>query len=246
MSTNANQYIVNIVPLQGIVTGITSGSDTTKQITSLQSDIANIQTMVDYTTGTISADYIQSFTPGNTIQIRDNINLSSVSLLSNNLATSIGNTSSISFSSNSYISLDQSTISFVSAGNDILKIASTGTLQYTRPSVNISSGIDISGYLYVSENAYVKTLYQTSDRNQKTNIVKFSTCLDKVLELQPYSFNWKNTGESDLGFIAQDVNAKWPELTVNDTSIAYSRFIPLLLEGIRELRNRVSTLEAKA
>ena len=79
MATNANPYVVNIVPLQGIATGITSSSDTAGQIVSLQATVANIQTMVDYTTHTISADYITSFTPGGTIEITENINLSSAS-----------------------------------------------------------------------------------------------------------------------------------------------------------------------
>lgn len=256
MATNANPYIVNIVPLQGIVTGLTNTSETATQITAIQANVANLQTMVDYTTGTISADYIKSLTTGNTIQFTNNINLSNTSLYSSDSLVSFNNISSISnnnistfssisFSSNSYISIYPSTISFVNAGNDVLKITSTGTLQYISPLSSISTGIDISGFLYVSQDAYVKTLFQSSDRNKKTNIMPFTTYLDRVLELKPYSFNWINTGQADIGFIAQDVKSTWPELTVNETSLAYSRFVPLLLEGMRELRDRISTLEGK-
>jgi hypothetical protein len=81
MATNANPYVVNIVPLQGIATGITSSSDTAGQIISLQANIANLQTMVNYDTHTISADFIQNFTKENTIQITDNINISSYIML---------------------------------------------------------------------------------------------------------------------------------------------------------------------
>jgi hypothetical protein len=69
MATNASPFIVNIVPLQGIATGITTTSDTAQQITILQTDVTNIQSMVNYETRTISADFITSFTQGNTIQI---------------------------------------------------------------------------------------------------------------------------------------------------------------------------------
>jgi hypothetical protein len=96
----------------------------------------------------------------------------------------------------------------------------------------------------VSENAYVKNIYQTSDESKKTNIQPFTTCLDDILKLKPCTFEWKDSGDRDLGFIAQEVKTSWPCLT-EGTSLAYSRFVPVLLEGLRELHARVSTLEAK-
>jgi hypothetical protein len=250
MATNANPYVVNIVPLSGIATGLTSSSDTTGQITAIQANVANLQSMVNFDTKTISADYITSFTPEQTIQITENINLSSASLYSNGVLTSLGTSGSLStlqFTSlsanNSYISGTVSTMSFVTAGNPVLQILPSGTLKYLSSSTNLSTGIDIGGFLYVSENAYVKTLFQTSDRAKKTNIKPFTTCLDQILKLEPCTFNWIQTGEEDIGFIAQEVQEVWPSLTTEGTSIAYSRFVPLLLEGLRELHGRVSTLE---
>lgn len=80
MATNASPFIVNIVPLQGVVTELGgSGSDTTV----LQAQITSLQTMVDTTTKTIYADKIQSFTPSQTIDIFANLNLSNASLLVN-------------------------------------------------------------------------------------------------------------------------------------------------------------------
>jgi len=252
MATNANPYVVNIVPLQGVVAGITSDSDTAGQITALQANVANLQTMIDYTSGTISADYITSFTDGNTIQIIENINLSTKSLYSNgalvNLTTGTSGTtniSSITFATLTSISGSSSSMVFNCAGNDVLQITNTGMLQYTSSPTHVSTGISVSGFVYVSEDAYVKTLYQTSDRNQKASIKPFSTSLDQILKLEPCSFIWKTSGETDIGFIAQDVQTTWPSLTNNGTSIAYSRFVPLLLEGLRELHGRVSSLESK-
>lgn len=231
MATNANPFVVNIVPLQGIATGITSSSDTAGQIATLQANIANIQTMVDYETHTISTDFITSFTEDKTIEITQNINLSSASLYQNGILVSgSGSTSTISAGVSSFISCGPSTISFVSAGNNTLQISSVG--------------IWVKGSLNVSENAYVKNMYQTSDRELKTDIKPFTTCLDDILKLEPYTFSWKDTGDKDLGFMAQDVQAIWPSLSEGNT-IAYSRFVPLLLEGLRELHGRVSTIEAR-
>jgi hypothetical protein len=236
MAANANSYVVNIVPLQGIASGITSSSDTAGQITTIQESIANIQSMVNYDTKTVSADFITSFTDGNIIQFTNDINLSTVSLYSNNVPISLNSANTMStlqIAANSYISGTANTINLVSAGNTALQINTSSQ----------STIVNISGFLHVSENAYVKTLYQTSDRSQKTNILPFSTCLDDILKLEPCTFNWLSSGESDIGFIAQDVKKSWPELTNDGKSIAYFRMIPLLIEGMRELRGRVSTLE---
>jgi len=251
MATNANQFVVNIVPLQGIATGLTSASDTAGQIVTIQSNVANLQSMVDYTTKTILADYITSFTPGNIIQFVESVNLSSATLYSNGSATSLNSSSTgistLQFttltSNNSYISGTASTMTFVTAGNPVLQITSNGSLQYTSSSTYFSTGMNISGFLYVSESGYFKSVFQTSDRAQKTNIKPFTTCLDDILKLEPCTFNWKVSGEPDIGFIAQDVQTSWPALTSDGTSIAYSRLIPLLLEGLRELNARVKVLE---
>jgi len=244
MATNANPYVVNIVPLQGIPTGITSSSDTVGQILALQTNVANIQTMVDYETKTISTDFITSFTQDQTIEITQNINLSSASLFQNGvLFGSNGSISSIGTGVSSFIRCGPSTMTFVNAGNNVLNITSTGTLQYTSSPMYLSTGIRVNGFLYVSESAYVKNMYQTSDRELKTDIKPFTTCLDDILKLEPCTFKWKDSGDTDLGFIAQDVHVTWPSLSEGN-SIAYSRFVPLLLEGLRELRGRVSTLES--
>ena len=61
MATNANAFLVNIVPLQGIATGI-AGSADVAQIPNIQANLANLQSMVNYETKTISVDTIQSYT----------------------------------------------------------------------------------------------------------------------------------------------------------------------------------------
>jgi hypothetical protein len=244
MATNANPFVVNIVPLSGISPGITSSSDTAGQILLIQENVANLQSMVNYDTKTVSADFITSFTQGDTIQITENINLSSISLYSNGSLVSLGTSGSNSLSTiqftsltsnNSYISGTASTVSLTTAGNEILQVIASNA-------VDSSGSVSINGTLRVSGNAHVQALFQTSDRTLKTNIQPFTTCLDDILKIEPCSFNWVNTGEPDLGFIAQDIKETWPSLT-DGKSIAYSRFVPLLLEGLRELNGRVSTLE---
>ena len=233
MATNANPFIVNLVDLQNINTSITG----VNPLSQLQTDVANIQEMVQFNTKTLAADTITSFTEGLQVQIQG-------------ITTSISNTSNTipSFSNETGITIETSSISFTVAGNTVLDLRSTGMLQFTSSPTYVSTGVNISGWLYVSESAYVKNLYQTSDESFKMDSKPFFTTVNDVLQLEPRTFTWKSSGDKDLGFIAQDVLRVWPSLTVTNPQdgslgISYSRFIPLLLESIRELNSRVSTLE---
>ena len=175
----------------------------TTPLSQLQADVANIQEIVQYTTKTIAADIITNFTPNQSIKI--NTNTSTIGAFTNSIETAA------------------SSLRFTVAGNTVLQIAPSGLL-------NLSTGVSISGWLYVSESAYVKNLYQTSDKALKTNITPFFTTLDDVLRLKPQEFQWKGTGEHDIGFIAQDVHTVWPSLTTvnpqdGSMGISYSRFI---------------------
>jgi hypothetical protein len=248
MATNANAFLVNIVPLQGIATGI-AGSADVAQIPNIQANLANLQSMVNYETKTISVDTIKSYTTDQNIQVLNNLNLANnASLYSNGslVDSTTGMSGGLTFATATSITGTTSTITFTNAGQNVLQILSTGT----PPAGNLSTGVSVGGYLYVSQSGYAQNWYQTSDRNHKTNIVPFSTCLSDILKLEPCMFNWINQegGQKDLGFIAQDVKAVWPILTEEtngNLSLAYSRFVPLLLEGLRELNARVSTLEAR-
>lgn len=84
---NTNQYIVNLVDLQNVAVSITGLISGTAAITQLQTDVSNIQEMVEYTTKTIMADTITSFTHGNPIQITDtSISTSNIQVIQGNVA----------------------------------------------------------------------------------------------------------------------------------------------------------------
>lgn len=245
MATNASPFIVNIVDLQNIATGI-SGTSKDSQLAQAQNDIANLQQIVDFQARAISVDTINSFTNGRTIDVMANLNLSNASLYSNGntitLATSKAIASNVSLStigsSSTHVNVDNlaNTITFVTAGTQSFQMNSNGVAHFTSDA-------------YIGGTVYVNGIINSSDKQLKSNFSPFSTSLDKILQLQPYNFNWKVTGKPDIGFVAQDVEAVWPELTERDPNgslgIAYSRFIPLLLEGIRNLNDTVKELKRK-
>jgi len=240
MATNASPFIVNIVELQNIATGI-SGSSSNAILTKAQADIGNIQEMLNYETRTISADVVNSFTLGKTIDVMANLNLSNASLYRNSNLVSLNTTEPSQISSlgtienRILVNTTLETISFTTAGTQSFIMDASGNGNFT-------NNLNVGG------NFYYRYSFQTSDADLKNKVKPFTTTLDEVLKLQPQSFEWNQTGAPDLGFIAQEVKAVWPSLTETHPDgtmgLVYSRFIPLLLESIRELNSRVLALES--
>jgi hypothetical protein len=81
-----------------------------------------------------------------------------------------------------------------------------------------------------------------SSRSLKDNIKPLSGLLDKVTQLVPVEFDWKlgRYGEGhDHGLIAEDVEAIFPEVVVNDgktKAINYAKLSVYLIGAIKELR----------
>jgi hypothetical protein len=92
-----------------------------------------------------------------------------------------------------------------------------------------------------------------SDVTLKENIKPIENALDKVEKLQGVTFDWKEKTEDilnikeDIGFIAQDVQKVLPELVrENDNgklSLRHQGVIPVLLEAIKELSDKIKVLE---
>jgi hypothetical protein len=59
-------------------------------------------------------------------------------------------------------------------------------------------------------------------------------------------FKWDNTGMSDVGVIAQDLQPVLPEAVVETPEglqVAYMKLIPVLIEAVKNLQTRVNNLE---
>ncbi len=97
------------------------------------------------------------------------------------------------------------------------------------------------------------TISAASSITIKENISNLNYGLDKILQLQPKSFNYidKNKyGEGlDIGFIAEDVYTIVPEATgtMNDGFIYFDavRLIPILTKAIQEQQALIKTLEQR-
>ena len=98
-----------------------------------------------------------------------------------------------------------------------------------------------------------------SDEKWKENIQDISYGLDTVKALKPRKFNWKDTGENAIGFIAQEVESLVGEVITKPTEegayetgymMNYSALTAVLTKAIQEqqviiddLKSRIETLE---
>ena len=95
---------------------------------------------------------------------------------------------------------------------------------------------------------YAKGFYYTSDISKKIDIQPLNDSLDKILNLQGVSFNWKNTGESSIGLIAQDVEKIFPEVVSGkegEKTIDYGKLVAPLIEALKEQQKEIEELKAE-
>lgn len=84
-----------------------------------------------------------------------------------------------------------------------------------------------------------------SDETLKTNINPLDNALDTVKSLRGVSYEWKNDGKSDIGFIAQEVNEVVPQVVRanrgegNHYGLDYARLTAVLVEAVKELAAKV-------
>ncbi|WP_374030650.1 tail fiber domain-containing protein [Bdellovibrio bacteriovorus] len=99
----------------------------------------------------------------------------------------------------------------------------------TTPSValEVNGDVKAASYLY------------TSDARLKKDVVTLPLALENVLKLRGVNFVWKNNGEKTMGFIAQEVEAVYPELVRTDKqsgykAVQYGNIVAVLVEALKQ------------
>ena len=93
----------------------------------------------------------------------------------------------------------------------------------------------------------------SSDQKLKIDLNKMSNALEVVENINGYMFKWNTSDEknglTDLGVIAQEVEKELPFLVSTNgngnLAVKYQSLIPLLIEAVKELSNKVKVLEEK-
>ena len=120
------------------------------------------------------------------------------------------------------------------------------------------SGTSFAGGIYV--NGANSVQFQNSDYRLKTDVNSITDGIDKVKQLNPVYYKWKDTGDTvntQNGFIAHEVQSVIPTLVFGEKDatidekgqgyqgLNYTGFTPTAIAAIKELIAKVETLEAK-
>lgn len=95
--------------------------------------------------------------------------------------------------------------------------------------------------------------YYSSDKRLKDNIKPIENALDKIESIGGYTYEWNDNQStyegSDIGVIAQEIEAIAPELVIDRETgykaVKYEKLVAILIEGIKELSAKVNELENK-
>lgn len=124
----------------------------------------------------------------------------------------------------------------------------TGDLTVTG-AINQTGDLTVTGNIRATGD--VVTDYVTSDLRLKENLKVIEQPLDKISDISGYTFNYKDKPEETVpGVIAQEVETILPGVVFDHErnggtykAVRYDQLIPLLIEGIKELKEKVNDLE---
>lgn len=120
-------------------------------------------------------------------------------------------------------------------------------------SITTSNNLNVFGEGYMSKTLTVEDkiyansgVMTSSDLSLKTDLKVIDDALDKLYSLTGYTYYRIDTGNREAGLIAQDVYKILPEVVSSNNSIlniSYGNLSSLIIEAIKELKDRVSYIE---
>lgn len=119
----------------------------------------------------------------------------------------------------------------------------------TGGSLNVAGGASIIKDVYVGGNvAATGTVTASSDIRLKENINTLENTLDKIKNFRGVTYTKKDSGENEIGFIAQELEESFPELVETNSdgykSVAYGNMSAVLLQCIKELQHEIQTIKS--
>jgi hypothetical protein len=142
------------------------------------------------------------------------------------------------------------------AGSEIPIVTTTGTQTLSDKqltSLGVGTAAPATTGLIRATNDVIA--FYSSDERLKDNFEVITNSLDKLKQINGYSFDWipmegvhENEGH-DIGVKAQEIEAVLPEIVTTRENgykaVKYDKLVALLIETNKELLNRIEALEAK-
>jgi hypothetical protein len=164
--------------------------------------------------------------------------------------TSIGYGARLNFGDADYVYLDEDTDDhlYVYAANGTALMGGYVGVATTNPVYPL----DVAG------NCHASSFPTSSDARLKTNVQQLTGVLDKVDKIRGVSFDWnstyeamgRSTGHREIGVIAQEVEAQFPELVTtwgdeHYRAVDYGRLAAVLIEAVKELKAENQALQKR-
>jgi len=160
------------------------------------------------------------------------------------------------------ISVNFATDAEALAGSSTDTSISPARLKYTLINANyptafvLRSGDTMTGSLNVQGSIVasgdITAFGAVSDERLKTNVLTIDNALARVLAIDGVTFAWNDAAAAiektgaDVGVLAQQVESVFPEVVVTRDNgykaVYYEKLVPLLIEAIKELNNKVDAL----
>ena len=137
------------------------------------------------------------------------------------------------------------------ASDNMVTNYTTQTVDGFKDTFGIIDFVESEKRFHMSNALVVPRVTTTSDRRDKTNVEPIRDAMDKIEQLKGYSYNLDGDGgKRAMGLMAQEIIEVVPSAVhqANDArgslSVDYNAIVPLLLEGIRELRGEIRELRS--
>jgi hypothetical protein len=134
-------------------------------------------------------------------------------------------------------------IFFRTAGTEKMRIIGSGNVLIGSTSDN-GYKLQVTGSIYATG-----SIVANSDLTLKKNLAIINNPIDKLMQLNGYSYQWKSNDENQYGVIAQEVEKILPyAVSTGDDGIkgvSYNQIIPVLIEAIKELSTEINLLKQK-
>ena len=128
------------------------------------------------------------------------------------------------------------------SGTRIYGTATVDTSVVVGSGVTITTnGINVVGVVTATD------FNSASDLSLKTNIQSISNPIDKILQINGVTFNWRENNKPSVGIIAQEIEKVFPELVQgeNPKTVNYNGLIGLLIEAVKEQQTEINNLKDK-
>lgn len=136
----------------------------------------------------------------------------------------------------------------IRSGYIVIQNTTDATAVGSGGALTVAGGASIAKDMYVGGNFRATgSVTSSSDVRLKENVITIEGALDKISKCRGVSYNKIETGQKELGFIAQELEEIFPELVINDNngykSVAYGNITAVLVECIKELKQEIEELK---